>query len=163
MNLKCTFSVSVALKPMPKMQHSAGKMCRESSLLKVSVSAPHPLAIGYQVILDAAFGAPVLGQLVLCDLLQVKHCHLGWPAPHSATRGPLQVVPGAFALRDSVGLPVFSFFFVLVPRLSFFLGRVVGCRFVVVPFLTPVLLLLACWRKFCSDHLEDEYYENKFS
>ena len=44
--------------------------------LTASTLCPHPLAVGHQVILDAPLGAPVFGQLILCYLLQVEHCHL---------------------------------------------------------------------------------------
>lgn len=145
--LVCEYKTPFSVKYHAEEKTTVSKMWSVSSLLNVSASIPHPLAIRYQIIFDAAFGAPVFCQLILCYLLQVEHCHLGWPTPHSATRSPFQVIPGVFTLCHSVWLPVLSFFLVIASQFFFFLCRLVEWHcLMVVLFFRLVLLLLAHWR-----------------
>lgn len=116
---------------------------------------PYPLAIRHQVIFDAALGAPVFCQLILCYLLQMEHRHLSWPTPHSATRGPFKVILQSFILC--------CFFFVLPfvsplnPGGSFLLLGMTGwCSLLPILLLRLALLLLAYWGKILRDHLEKQ-------
>lgn len=116
-----------------------------------STQCTHQLAVRHQVVLDASLGAPVFGELVLCYLLQVEHCHLSWLPPHSATGSPFKVLLLALSLCRFLFLLRSLLFQLLLFGLA---GR---CFFLPIPPLRWVLLLvLASWCRLLRDSLKKQ-------